>query len=71
MVSIMGLCADLVLVNGKVVTVDPEGSIVEAVAVKIARILAIGSTSEVMEPEEIKNVKVLTTIVDSVIVYNR
>ena len=71
MVSIVGLCADLVLVNGKVVTVDPEDSIVEAVAVKNGRILAIGSTSEVMEPEEIKNVKVLTTIVDGMIVYNR
>ena len=31
----------MVLVNGKVVTVDPEGSIVDAVAVKIARIIAI------------------------------
>ncbi len=49
MVSIVGLCADLVLVNGKVVTVDAEDSIVEAVAVNNGRILAIGSTSEVME----------------------
>jgi predicted amidohydrolase YtcJ len=47
MVSIGGLCADLVLVNGKVITVDPEDSIVEAVAIKDGRILATGPTSNV------------------------
>jgi predicted amidohydrolase YtcJ len=49
MVSSGGLYADLVLVKGKVVTVDPEGSIVEAVAVKDGRVLATGSASEVMD----------------------
>jgi len=41
--------ADMVLVGGKVVTVDPSNSIVEAVAVKDGRILATGPASEVME----------------------
>jgi predicted amidohydrolase YtcJ len=49
MVSSGGLYADLVLVKGKVVTGDPEGSIVEAVAVKDGRVLDTGSTSEVMD----------------------
>jgi predicted amidohydrolase YtcJ len=39
--------ADLVLVNGKIVTMDPEESTGEAVAVKFGRILAVGSTKEV------------------------
>jgi predicted amidohydrolase YtcJ len=40
--------ADMVLVNGRVITVDPEGSVVESVAVKDGRILATGPASEVM-----------------------
>ena len=41
------LKADFVLINGKVVTVDAESSIMEAVAVKGGRIVAVGSTAEV------------------------
>jgi len=41
------LAADMVLVNGKVVTVDSDDSIVEAVAVKNGKILAVGSTDEI------------------------
>ncbi len=43
----------------------------EAVTVKKGRFIAIGSTSEIMESEEIKDTRVLTTIVDGIIVYNR
>jgi len=39
--------ADLVLLNGKIVTVDADDSIVEAVAVKGNRIVATGQTSEI------------------------
>ena len=39
--------ADLVLMNGKIVTVDPEESIRSAVAVKFGRILAVGSDEEI------------------------
>jgi len=41
------LKADLVLINGKVVAVDAENSVREAVAVKGGRIVAVGSTAEV------------------------
>ena len=43
------LKADLVLVNGKVVTMDPSESIAEAVAVKRNRIERVGTTVEVLE----------------------
>lgn len=39
--------ADLLLINGKIVTVDPEFDVAEAVAVKDGRILAVGSNDEV------------------------
>ncbi|MBS7637912.1 amidohydrolase family protein, partial [Candidatus Bathyarchaeota archaeon] len=39
--------ADLVLMNGKIVTVDPEERIAEAVAVKFGRILEVGSNGDV------------------------
>ncbi len=39
--------ADLVLLNGKIVTMDADDSIVEAVAVKGNRIVATGQTSEI------------------------
>ncbi|MEM2127537.1 MAG: amidohydrolase family protein, partial [Candidatus Bathyarchaeia archaeon] len=43
-----GSCkADLVLMNGKVVTVDPSFRIAEAIAVKGERIVAVGSNEEV------------------------
>jgi predicted amidohydrolase YtcJ len=38
--------ADLLLINGKIVTVDPNFSILEGVAVKGGKILAVGTTSE-------------------------
>ena len=38
--------ADLVLVNGKVVTVDDRFSIVQAVAIKSSRIVAVGTTAD-------------------------
>ncbi len=38
--------ADLLLINGKIVTVDPDFSILEAVAVKDGKIVAVGTTSE-------------------------
>jgi predicted amidohydrolase YtcJ len=41
------LCADLALVNGKVLTVDDENSVAEAVATKFSRIMVVGSTEEV------------------------
>ena len=42
-----GLFADLVLKNGKIITVDEEESIREAVAVKFGRIIAVGADEEV------------------------
>ena len=42
------LFADLVLVNGKIVTVDANGSIVEAVACRGERIIKVGTSKDVM-----------------------
>lgn len=41
------IAADLILFNGKVVTVDSSNSVVEAVAIKSGRILATGLSSDV------------------------
>jgi predicted amidohydrolase YtcJ len=41
------LAADLVLFDGKVITVDPAGTIAQAVAVKDGRIQAVGTDAEV------------------------
>jgi len=41
------LYADIVLLNGKIVTVDAEEIIAEAVAAKFGRILAVASTEEI------------------------
>jgi len=38
---------DLVILNGKIITVDPGDSIVEAAAVKDGRFIAVGSTREI------------------------
>ena len=40
--------ADLILVNGKVVTVDPSGSVAQAVAVKDGRIVKAGTNDEIL-----------------------
>jgi hypothetical protein len=42
-----GLYADLILVNGKIITVDDEDSVAEAVAVKMGKIVKTGTTEEV------------------------
>ncbi len=39
--------ADLVLLNGKIITVDDEFTVAEAVAVKDGRVMAVGSTEEI------------------------
>lgn len=39
--------ADLVLINGQVITVDEKNRIVEAVAVKESRIVAVGTNQEI------------------------
>ena len=39
--------ADIVLLNGQVITTDPEDTIAEAVAVSGSRILKVGSTEEI------------------------
>ena len=44
--------ADLVLYNGKIVTVDPEFRIVEAMAVRGDRITATGTSSEILKLAE-------------------
>ena len=41
------LFADRILVNGKIVTVDPDDTIVEAVAIKDGQFLAVGSSDRV------------------------
>ena len=41
------MVADLVLFNGKIVTVDPKETIAEAVAVKFGKILAVGSNDDI------------------------
>jgi predicted amidohydrolase YtcJ len=41
------LYADLVLVNGKIITVDEDDSVTEAVAVKMGQIVKVGTSEEV------------------------
>jgi predicted amidohydrolase YtcJ len=38
---------DMVLVGGKIVTVDPKATVAEAVAIRNGRISAIGSSAEI------------------------
>ena len=66
------LCADRVLINGKIITVDHVDSIVEAVAIKDGKFLANGSTSEIMrlagkrtEVIDLEHKTVLPGIIDS------
>jgi len=39
--------ADLVLLDGKVITVDPNDSIAEAIAIKSGRIMSVGHTADI------------------------
>jgi predicted amidohydrolase YtcJ len=64
--------ADLLLINGKIVTVDPDFGIVEAVAVRDGKILAVGTTSEMetwkgsgTEVIDLENKTVLPGLIDS------
>jgi len=66
------LRADMVLVNGKILTVDEEGSVVEAVAIRDGKILATGPNSRIMklagdmtEVIDLKGRTVLPGIIDS------
>jgi len=66
------LCADLALLNGRALTVDPDGSIAEAVAVKGDRILAVGSDDEISrligektKTHDLKGLTVLPGLIDS------
>ena len=43
------LAADLAMMNGKVITVDPSDSIAEAVAIKAGKIEAVGADGEIQE----------------------
>ena len=49
MSKLVDLGADLILYNGKVVTVDKNGSEAEAVAVKDGRIIKVGESNEVLQ----------------------
>lgn len=43
-----GMCIDIILYNGKIITVDKEFSIAEAIAVKGEKIEKVGSSSEIL-----------------------
>ncbi|MFA5869761.1 MAG: amidohydrolase, partial [Candidatus Bathyarchaeia archaeon] len=49
--STKACAADLLLVNGKIVTVDEKFSTQEAIAVKDGKVLAVGSTKEMKKLE--------------------
>ena len=66
------LYADLVLLNGKVITVDGENSVARAVAAKDGRILKVGRVSVVKKtigPEteviDAEGLTVLPSLIDS------
>jgi hypothetical protein len=68
----MEIKADLLLLNGKVITVDSEFNIVEAVAVKDRKIIATGTTPEIeglqgegTEVIDLKGKTVLPGLIDS------
>ena len=42
-----GLYADLILVNGKIITVDDNDNIAEAVAIKMGKIVKVGISKEI------------------------
>ena len=41
------LAADLLLINGRVLTMDAHDSVTQAIAVRDGKIVAVGSTAEV------------------------
>ena len=43
---------DTVLINGKILTVDAQSSVREALAVRDGRIVALGTTAEMRKPIE-------------------
>jgi predicted amidohydrolase YtcJ len=47
MISAAGLAADIILVNGKIVTVDDRFTIAQAVAIQGQRIVAVGGSGEI------------------------
>jgi len=51
--------ADLILHNGKVVTVDAGFHIVEAIAIKSGRITATGTSAEILRGERTPRTKVV------------
>ncbi len=51
--------ADLVIINGKVLTMDKENPIAEAVALRGEKIIAVGKTSEISVLIDKKNTKVI------------
>ncbi len=64
--------ADLVLLNGKVVTVDADDSVAEAVAVKGSRIVGVGKDEEIRrligektEAHDLEGLTVLPDLIDS------
>ena len=51
--------ADLILHNGKILTVDSRFSVVEAMAVKGGRISAVGSSAEILKTERGSGTRVI------------
>jgi len=51
--------ADLVIINGKVFTIDKDKPLAEAIAVKGEKIIAVGSTSEISSLIEKGSTKVI------------
>ncbi len=59
MIPFLILCADLVLRNGKIVTMDPAKPQVEAIAITAGKIVAVGSNSDIA-----KQVQPSTKVID-------
>ena len=51
--------ADLVIINGKVLTIDKDNPTAEAIAVKGEKIIAVGTTSEISQFIEEGTTKVI------------
>ena len=41
--------ADLVLINGTILTVDPQDSVAEALAIQAGKIIAVGSKQQILD----------------------